>query len=72
MNTIFAQLAKWPPTTSTVIGVGFILGGLDYLFTGSVTQTVFVMGIFKVLCPEDGNAADQAAKIINQLPKGAA
>jgi len=61
------QLLKWPPTKSTVIGLGVLAGMLDYLFTGSWAQAATIGGFVQVLCPEERDAIAKAEQILRQL-----
>ena len=65
---MFKQLLTWPPTGTTVIGIGMILGAVDYLLTGSTVQAVIIAGFFKVFCPQDTAAVDKLDDVLNQLP----
>lgn len=65
---MWKQLLLWPPTATSVIGLGVIFGAADYALSGSVAQAMFVAGVFKVLCPQDGTAADKVTQILAQLP----
>jgi hypothetical protein len=70
VNAILKQLIQWPPTTSTVIGVGVIIFAADYYLTGSTVQAALIAGTFKIICPEDAAAVDQAATLAGQLEQG--
>lgn len=72
MNTILTQLATWPPKASTVVGLGVLVGAIDYAIFGNVLWALGVAGLFKVVCPEDATADDQVTQILNQLPALAA
>lgn len=65
---MYKQLLVWPPTTSTVIGLGLMMGLVDYLVSGNVAQAVFVAGLFKIVCPEDRAATDQLGALLGRLP----
>lgn len=60
MNTILAQLKQWPPTSTTVIGLGILVGVGSYAITGSWEFALGLAGVFKVLCPQDAAAVDTA------------
>ncbi|HEX3862749.1 MAG TPA: hypothetical protein VHY35_13750 [Stellaceae bacterium] len=64
---MFAQLKQWPPTSTTVIGVGLLLGVGCYFLTGSVEGAVALAGFFKIICPQDAAAVDQAVGEIRTL-----
>jgi len=66
------QLLAWPPTATTVIGLGLVLGAVDYLLTGSAAQAVLIAGLFKIVCPQDTAAVDKLDDVLNQLPAIAA
>lgn len=68
MNTALKQLVQWPPTTSTVIGIGLIGAAVDYLLTGSMAQAMFVAGVLKILIPEDAAAAGTLQQILSNVP----
>ena len=46
---MFKQLLTWPPTGTTVIGIGMILGAVDYLLTGSTVQAVIIAIVWQVI-----------------------
>lgn len=56
LNQVLTQLTQWPPTTSTVIGIGLLLFGIDYAIYGNFYWALGVAGAFKVICPEDAPA----------------
>ena len=67
MQHILTQIRQWPPTSTTVIGIG-ILGGLGcFMLTGSIEGAVAVAGIFKVLCPQDAAAVDTALAEVRKI-----
>lgn len=65
MNVALKQLAQWPPTSSTVIGGGVLVGLVIYMLTGSLELALLLAGLFKVLVPEDAAATDQAVAALN-------
>ena len=67
---ILTQLKQWPPTSTTVIGLGVLIGLVCYLMTGSIEGAIAVMGAFKIICPEDAGAVDQAIKIDENMAQG--
>ena len=67
MNSFVEQLRQWPPTTSSVIGIGLMIGALDYLLTGSFAQAMFIAGLLKFLIPEDAAAAGQLSDALDRL-----
>lgn len=72
MNTTLTQLMQWPPTTTTVIGVGLLLGLISYKITGSWEWAIAAAGLFKTLCPEDAPVTDQVLTALGKIPiKGA-
>lgn len=70
MKEVLRQLKKWPPTTSTVFGIGLLIFGVDYLLTGNLTEATSLAGAFGVLCPEDASAASAAESAISNIAKG--
>lgn len=60
MNNILAQLKQWPPTSTTVIGLGVLIGVGSFWLTGSLEGALAIAGVFKVLCPQDAAAVDTA------------
>lgn len=64
---ILTQLFQWPPTSTSVIGMGMLLGVLDWYLTGSMAQAVAIAGAFKVVCPQDQGADDQLVAMLPQL-----
>lgn len=58
MNSFLAQIKQWPPTSTTVMGSGFLAGLVSYWITGSVEGAVAVAGLVKVFCPQDAPAID--------------
>lgn len=63
MNQFFAQIRQWPPTSSTVIGLGVIVGLVSYMATGSFEMALALAGAFKILCPEDAAMVDRVMKL---------
>lgn len=68
MNSLAKQMLQYPPTPSTVIGLGLLVGLGLYELTGSVELAIMVAGVFKVLCPEDASATDTLIGAINKIP----
>jgi hypothetical protein len=67
VNTMMKQLLQWPPTSSTVIGAGMMLGLASYWATGSLELAIGVAGVFKMICPQDAPATDQLKGMLDQL-----
>ena len=68
MGTTLSQLVQWPPKTSTVIGLGLLIGAADYLFFGNVSWALLIAGAIHLICPEDASAADKLTDLLGQLP----
>lgn len=66
--SMLKQLLQWPPTVTTVIGLGLVLAGIDYALTGSTAQALLVAGLFKIVCPQDGAAVDQLTGYLRGAP----
>ena len=66
MNAL-KQMLQWPPTTSSVIGLGLIGAAVDYLLTGSLAQAMLIAGILKFVIPEDATAVDRLQQILAAL-----
>jgi hypothetical protein len=60
MSTTLAQLKQWPPTSTTVIGAGILVGLGSYMLTGSWEVAAALAGFFKLICPQDAAAVDTA------------
>lgn len=73
MNTIVKQLLAWPPTHTTVMGLGILIAVADYLVQGNFTLATGLGGVFSVVCPSSsGDVADVTAllpKIQDALSK---
>lgn len=69
MNMTWKQLMQWPPTATTVIGIGLIVGVATYLLTGSVTLAFFLAGLFKTICPQDAASVDELGPLLQKLPQ---
>lgn len=67
MSTLFAQLKQWPPTSTTVIGLGVLIGVGSFWFTGSLEGALAIAGVFKVLCPQDAAAIDTAIGEVRKI-----
>lgn len=70
MSSILQQLKQWPPTTSTVIGLGVLLGLGSYAWTGSFEGAVAIAGAFKLLCPEAAPALQQGLDLDQKIAQG--
>ena len=66
MNVILKQLLQWPPTNSTVMGVGLLLFVGDFLYTGNVAWATMIAGIFVTICPEAKAAVDKLEQEIKE------
>lgn len=60
MKSFWVQLSQWPPTSSTVIGLGVLAGLLSYMATGDLRVAIGIAGAFKVICPERAADIDRA------------
>lgn len=67
MSTLLAQLKQWPPTSTTVIGGGLLLGLVSFWLTGSLEVAIGIAGVFKVLCPQDAAAIDTAIGEVRKI-----
>ena len=57
---VWAQISQWPPTTSTVIGGGVLIGLISYIWTGSLELAIGVGAVLVKLCPEAAPAVQTA------------
>jgi len=69
LNTVWAQLCQWPPTTSTVIGMGVLIFLADYMYTGNFVWAAGIAGAFKILCPEDAATVDSVETAAKDIKK---
>lgn len=69
MPPFLKQLMQWAPTVTTVIGLGLVIGGLTYYFTGSLELAMMLAGGFKVICPQDSAVTDQVLTALNDVTK---
>lgn len=60
MKTIIAQLIQWPPTSSTVYGLAVLAALGCYALTGSMEGAAAVLGVVKIVLPQDAPAIDKA------------
>lgn len=67
LQTFWAQIRQWPPTSSTVYGASFIVAVGSFALTGSWEAAGLIAGFVSMVCPQDAPAIksglDEARKL---------
>jgi hypothetical protein len=60
---------QWPLQTSTIIGLGVLVGSLCYVMTGDPVWAAVTAAAVKILVPDNSTLASRALEAITMLTK---